>query len=60
MIVRDEKHLKDAEESPGEVEQDIADAPAFRALPSEVHQGLETSDSSIKNGSIEIPSKMFF
>ena len=40
VVVGDDEHLGDAEETAGEVEHDVADAPADGALAQVVHVGL--------------------
>ena len=40
VVVGDDEHLADAEEPAGEVEHDVADAPADGAFPEVVHVGL--------------------
>lgn len=43
VVVGLQEHLQDAEKSPAEVHQHAPDAPALRALPAVVHEGLPTS-----------------
>ena len=40
VVIGDDEHLADAEETASEVEHDVADAPADGALPAVVHVGL--------------------
>jgi len=40
VVVADEEHLQDGEGATREVEEDVADAPADRALPPVVHVSL--------------------
>jgi len=41
VVVGLDEHLGYAEDSSGEVEEDVSDAPAHRRLPPEVHVSLE-------------------
>lgn len=40
IVVGLQKHLEQAERTTCEVQQDVTNAPAFRALPAKVHVGL--------------------
>lgn len=45
IIVRLQDHLQNAERSPNEVQHHVPDAPAYSALPPEVHMSLQTKEN---------------
>jgi len=46
IVVGDEEHLQDAEAAPGEVQEDVPNAPPHCAATPTVHPGLQALGSS--------------